>query len=190
MGTTRGEAMKIEIRECRLPDDLLPLTELLHRAYAELAARGLQYVATHQTPDITEKRIRAGHCFVAEGNGELVGTIMVRKPSSSSRVAAYREPRTFVFGQYGVDPTMRGKGIGRSLHERAIRFAAAKGASAMALDTAAPARHLIALYSKWGYIEVGRHCWEDTNYESVIMQKSLVPSALGQAPNRAVSDGP
>lgn len=165
--------MKIEIRECRLPDDLLPMTELLHRAYAELAARGLRYVATHQTPDITEQRIRAGYCFVAEGNGELVGTITVRKPSSSSPVAAYRNPETFVFGQYGVDPTMRGKGIGRGLHEQVIQFAAAKGARAMALDTAAPALHLIELYSKWGYIEVGRHSWEDTNYESVIMRKTL-----------------
>lgn len=171
--TSRAEAMKIVMRECRLPGDLLPLTGLLHRAYAELAARGLRYVATHQTPDVTEQRVRAGHCFVAEVNDGLVGTITVRKPSASSPVAAYRERATFVFGQYGVDPAMRTKGIGRALHERAIRFAAASGARAMALDTAAPAHHLIELYSRWGYIEIGRHCWEDTNYESVIMRKHL-----------------
>jgi len=165
--------MQFEIRECRLPDDLPALTELLHRAYAELAARGLKFVATHQTPETTEKRVKAGRCFVAEANGVILGTITVQRSKPEGRLATYREPTTFIFGQFGVDPTMRGKGIGRALHEQALRFAAANGGTAMALDTAAPARHLIELYSRWGYREVGRHSWDSTNYESVIMKKDL-----------------
>ena len=77
--------MNVTIRDCRLPDDLHDLTELLHRAYAELAARGLKYVASYQTPDVTEERVRSGRCFVAEAQGRLVGTITVRptKPDAS-----------------------------------------------------------------------------------------------------------
>jgi GNAT superfamily N-acetyltransferase len=171
-----------------LPDDLLPLTELLHRAYAELAARGLKFVATHQPPEMTEKRVRAGNCFIAEANGVILGTITVQRSKPDARLATYREPTTFIFGQFGVDPTMRGKGIGRALHDRALRFAAANGGTAMALDTAAPARHLIALYFRWGYREVGRHSWESTNYESVIMKKEL--SAANPAEEAATHTAP
>jgi GNAT superfamily N-acetyltransferase len=134
--------LNMTIRECRVPEDIEPLTGLLHRAYAELAARGLRYLATHPTPDITEKRVRAGHCFVAEVDGALVGTITVCGPDDSSKVWAYRERGTFIVGQFGVDPMMRGKGIGRSLHEYVVQFAIARGGRFMALDTAAPAEHL------------------------------------------------
>lgn len=161
------------IRKCRLPDDIAVLTDLLHRAYAELAARGLRYVATHQTHEITERRVKAGHCFVAEMDGQLVGTITVRKPNPEAKVATYREASTFIFGQFGVDPAFRRQGIGRALHEHAMRFAEKNGATAMAMDTAVPATHLIVLYSKWGYREVERCHWDTTNYESVIMKKEL-----------------
>lgn len=167
------QSMEIDVRECRVPDEIGVLTALLHRAYAELAARGLRYVATHQTTETTESRIRAGHCFVAEVNGNLVGTITVRRSNPKSPVSTYREPKTFVVGQYGVEPTMQGKGIGRALHDHAVHFAAQNGAIKMALDTAAPAQHLIALYSKWGYREVERCRWESTNYESVIMEMNV-----------------
>jgi GNAT superfamily N-acetyltransferase len=163
--------MKFEIRDCRLPDDLPALTEMLHRAYAELAARGLRYLATHQTVEVTERRVKAGHCFIAEANGVILGTITVRKPNLEAQVPTYRE--AFTFGQFGVDPTMRGKGIGRALHEKVLRFAKQNGGVAIALDTAAPAENLIALYSRWGYQEVARHRWDSTNYESVIMKKDL-----------------
>lgn len=165
--------MKLEIRLCRLPGDIVALTDMLHRAYAELGARGWRYSATHQTPEVTERRVRAGHCFVAEIDGRMVGTITVKKPNPNATAATYREPATFMFGQFGVDPGFRGQGIGRVLHEHAVKFAQANGATAMALDTAVPAAHLISLYAKWGYREVERCQWNDTNYESVIMRKEL-----------------
>lgn len=167
--------MNLQIRPCRLPDDTVVLTEMLHRAYAELAARGLRYWATYQTPEVTERRIKDGYGFVAEWEGQLAGTITVRRSDPRSRTATYREAGTFTFGQFGVDPAFRGRGIGRALHEHIIRFAEAQGATAMALDTAVPATHLIALYAKWGYREVERCQWDDTNYPSVILRKELKP---------------
>jgi GNAT superfamily N-acetyltransferase len=168
--------MKLQIRTCRLPDDLVILTEMLHRAYAELAARGWRYSATHQTPEVTERRVKAGHCFIAEMDERLAGTITVKRPNPKSTSATYREAATFMFGQFGVDPAFRGRGVGRALHEHAVQFALANGATAMALDTAVPATHLIELYAKWGYREVERCQWNDTNYESVIMKKDLKPA--------------
>lgn len=179
--------MKLQIRPCRVPEDLLALTELLHRAYAELAARGLNYVACRQTVEVTERRVRAGHCLIAEVDGMVVGTITVRKSNPEAQVPTYRETGTFTFGQFGVDPTIRGQGIGRALHEHALRFAEENGGTAMALDTAAPAVHLIALYSKWGYREVGRHRWDVTNYESVVMKKEIerrAPAVRVAAPEK------
>jgi hypothetical protein len=63
--------MKFEIRECQLPDDLPALADLLHRAYAELAARGLRYLATHQRVEVTERPVKAGYSFVAEAEGAI-----------------------------------------------------------------------------------------------------------------------
>lgn len=178
--------MKLHIRECQVPEDIVPLTEMLHRAYAELAARGLRFLASHQTPEMTERRVKAGHCLVVEMNGRLVGTIRVKKPDPEAKAATYREKATFMFGQFGVDPDFRGQGIGRMLHEHALRFAQSNGAVAMALDTALPAKHLIELYSKWGYREVERCKWDVVNYESVIMKMEL--RQPDQAPGPTTSE--
>jgi hypothetical protein len=48
------------------------------------------------------------------------------------------------------------------------------GGKTMALDTAAPARALIAMYEAWGYKVVGACDWRpDTNYTSVVMSLAL-----------------
>lgn len=43
----------------------------------------------------------------------------------------------------------------------------------MALDTAAPAADLVAMYGRWGYAEVARFRWSTVNYESVIMARRI-----------------
>lgn len=154
-------------------DDLVALTGMLHRAYAPLAARGLRYTATHQSPEVTARRAASGVCFVAELSGRLIGTITAIPADPACPAPAYREPGIFHFGQYAVAPEHKGRGLGRRLHDIALRLARERGGHAMLLDTAAPAADLIAMYSRWGYIEIGRHRWETTNYESVIMRRAL-----------------
>lgn len=168
------------IRQCRLPEDLVPLTDLLHRAYADLAARGLQYLASHQSVEITERRIRAGCCFVAEDSGQIVGTITIRRSTPDAELPAYREKGLMIFGQFGVEPRARGTGIGRALYDRAQEYAVSNGATAMALDTAVSATELIQMYRRWGYREIARHRWGATNYESVVMRKELGTPLLGK----------
>jgi hypothetical protein len=45
-----------EIRRARHDEDWVALTELLHRAYAPLASRGMRYLARHQDADVTRRR--------------------------------------------------------------------------------------------------------------------------------------
>ena len=148
---------------------------MLHRAYAELAVRGMRYSATHQAPDITARRLFKGHPLLAEVDGRIVGTLTVYPPQPNSIVAAYRDPRTCSFGQFGVEPDYRGKGIGRALHQAAVAHARSQGARYLSLDTAVPAKELIATYERWGYVIVERTHWNDTNYESVIMRLRIAP---------------
>lgn len=166
----------MKIRVITPDDDLVALTELLHRAYAPLGARGLRYVATHQTPDVTAKRLFTGHPLAAELDGRIIGTITVHPPNVESRALTYRDPHTLNFGQFAVEPSFGGRGIGRRLHQAALEHAVAQGARFMALDTAEPATDLIATYGRWGYAIVERVQWRSTNYPSVVMRRPLAPA--------------
>lgn len=164
----------MKIRVLAPDDDIVALTDMLHRAYAPLAARGLRYNATHQSPEVTVRRLSRGHALVAESDGRVVGTISVYPPDPSSQVAVYRDPHTYSFGQFAVDPEFKGRGIGRALHAAAVDHALSQGAHFLSLDTAAPAAELIATYERWGYVVVERTSWKSTNYESVLMRCSLL----------------
>ena len=162
------------IRYWKAEDDVVALTEMLHRAYAPLAARGLRYSATHQTPEVTLRRLTDGHALVAEIDGRIVGTVTYYRPDPESDTPVYRDSVTFSFGQFGVDPEFKGRGIGRALHSAMIAAVVDSGAKYIALDTAAPAADLIALYERWGYVVVGCARWKATNYESVIMRREVI----------------
>jgi GNAT superfamily N-acetyltransferase len=164
----------VTIRPITPQDDIVALTGLLHRAYAPLAARGLYFTATHQPPAETAQRLFKGHPLAAEVDGLIVGTITVYRPNISSKVATYRDPHTYMFGQFGVEPAHGGHGIGRALHQAGLDHALRHGARFMSLDTAEPATDLIATYTRWGYSIVERTQWKDVNYPSVIMRRPLV----------------
>lgn len=163
------------IRPVQPGDDLARLTDLIHAAYAPQAARGLRYWGTHQSVEDTASRLASGHGLLAELDGEYVGTITARPPQPDSPIAIYRDGQTWSISQFAVAPCFKGRGIGKGLHEAAVRHALRNGATMMALDTAAPAQDLIAMYTAWGYQPVGEHSWQPlTNYVSVVMRRSLV----------------
>lgn len=169
----RAQSMPL-IRELAPDDNMELLTQLVHAAYAPQAARGLRYWGTHQTVADTASRFASGHGLVAEFNGEYAGTITVRPSQPESPVALYREPGTWSISQFAVAPSFKGRGLGKALHEAAVSHALRKGGMTMALDTAAPAAGLIAMYRTWGYQLVGQHDWRPhTNYVSVVMSRCL-----------------
>jgi GNAT superfamily N-acetyltransferase len=163
----------MNIRVLTPADDLVAITEMLHRAYAPLAARGLNYTATYQTPEVTAQRLFRGHPLAAECDGRITGTLTVYPPDPQSDAAVYREAHTYSLGQFGVDPAFKGQGIGRTLHQAAVEYALSKGARFLSLDTAAPAHDLIDTYTRWGYTIVERTSWPGKSYESVLMRLCL-----------------
>lgn len=169
-------------------DSLEALTALLHRAYAPLAALGLNYTAVDQTVDMTRQRVHDGRCFVLAQGGDVVGTITVNGPFDPQRHAWARATpwyfRTDVahIHQFAVEPAMRGQRLGERLFAACEDWARQQGHRAIALDTALPASHLRALYARWGFADVDEVQWDGKRYRSVVMVKALQP---GQPPKVA-----
>lgn len=150
-----------------------PLTELLHRSYAPLAARGLRYLATHQSPQITLERLNEGESYLTFEGDELIGTVTLKSPRATCRSQWYTQPGHYHFGQFAVDPRYQGRGLGSRIMDFLETRAKSLGARELALDTSEKADHLIAMYEKRGYRLVERTQWDQVNYRSVILSKSL-----------------
>lgn len=178
----------VHVRLLAARDSLHALTALLHRAYAPLAAQGMNFTAATQSAEHTGKRVAEGQCFVAEadgaGGGEIVGTATVCGPYDvesapwTADVPWFRDRDTAHFHQFAVDPQQQGKGVGQRLVAACEDWARKNGYRRMALDTAEPAGALRALYRRLGYGDVGQVQWQGRHYRSVIMQKSLDRSPL------------
>ncbi len=157
------------------PDDSIPaLTELIHRAYARHAERGLRFWATHQSPEDTAERVASGECYVATRDDNIVGTILLKHPSRTHGSEWYDRDDVAGFFQFAVEPSLQGAGIGRALLTTVERRAREIGAREIALDTAKPATDLIDMYLYLGYRVIGDVDWRPhTNYVSVTLSKTL-----------------
>lgn len=154
-------------------DSIEDLTLLLNRAYKILADMGLRFWATWQGPDVTAERIKDKHCFVAFLDGRLVGTITYSPPDKVGRSPWYDRPEVAGIGQFGVEPELQRSGIGLLMMKFIEEHARQDGADELALDTAEPATHLVGWYERLGYRFIEHVQWEQVNYRSVIMSKSL-----------------
>lgn len=161
-------------------DSLGELTALLHRAYAELAAAGMNFTAATQDAEVTGRRIEGSECWLAFDGGTLAGTVTLTLRPVESLPPSYGTGSAAFLHQLAVEPGFRGRGLGRRLLDHAEARAAALGFGTIALDTAETASHLLRLYAARGYREVGRHRWEGKTYESVVMAKAL-PTAGGRS---------
>jgi predicted N-acetyltransferase YhbS len=158
-------------------DSFEELTSLLHRAYRELAERGLNITAADQSVETTRWRVSEGQCFVAEAEGQLVGTVTLGTRFMDGP-AFYHEKGVAVLGQFAVDPKFRGLGLGEALMRTVERTAQVSGYSVLALDTPQPADHLIEYYQKRGFKAVGTHQWSGKTYLSVLLAKQLGDNEL------------
>ncbi|MCK6481342.1 MAG: GNAT family N-acetyltransferase [Planctomycetaceae bacterium] len=161
----------IGIRPLLPSDSLEELTDLLHRAYAELGAMGFNYTAVDQDAAATARRIEGNHCLVAVEGGRLVGTVTL-SPRWPKPLPPWREGlRTAFLNQLAVDPGRRGIGLGARLMEAAEGRARELGFPSVSLDTAEGAVHLVRLYEGRGYRAVGFHSWPGKTYRSVVLEK-------------------
>jgi GNAT superfamily N-acetyltransferase len=152
---------------------VVALTQLLHRAYARLGAMGLNYTAVDQTPEVTAKRIDSGECYIAEWSGSLAGTIVVKPTYETNDCEYFTKPGVAAVHQFGVEPSLQGKGIGKALLGMSETWARERGFREIAMDTAEQASHLLSLYSSLGYKHVGFVRWPGKVYRSVVLSKAL-----------------
>jgi len=165
--------MSFEIRRLADGDSFEELTALLHRAYSVLAQLGFRFLATHQNAEVTEERCKNGECFVAVGEGRLVGTITFYPVSATGGCSWYDRPEVSSFGQFAVEPSLQRSGLGSRLLGRVEKCATDSGAREFALDTAEGATHLIEFYKRRGFRDVGLADWSETNYQSLILSKPI-----------------
>jgi len=150
-----------------------PLTELLHTSYAPLLERGMRYLATHQTPEVTRKRLLEGESYLGIKDDQLIATVTLKSRREVCRTRWYTQSGIFHFGQFAVHPDFQGQGIGSRLMDMLEGRARDLGATELALDTSEHAEDLIYMYTKRGYRRVETVQWEETNYRSVILSKTL-----------------
>lgn len=164
----------ISIRPIRPADNMEELTALLHRAYADLGAMGLNYTAVDQSAEVTRLRIAGGRGFVAiDRAGLIVGTIAFYPPHRSDGSPWFERPDVAKFGQFAVDPPFQKQGIGSLMTEAIETEARAVGAGELALDTAEPATALISWYGRRGYRFIEYAQWGGKRYRSAILSKRL-----------------
>ncbi|MBL8509775.1 MAG: GNAT family N-acetyltransferase [Chitinimonas sp.] len=152
------------------------LTGLLHRAFAPMARMGLDCASARQRPAATEARLARGQGFVAEVNGQLVGTLTVYGTLPHSDADAYREPGVASVHQFAVEPDWQRRGVGDALLRMAERWAQGQGCHALALDTPQQARHLLAYYLRKGYILAESLRFTGRSYQSLVLRKSIAPA--------------
>jgi GNAT superfamily N-acetyltransferase len=154
-------------------DDVEAITDLLHRAYAPLAAAGMRFTATHQTSDVTARRMARGDTIVSVAAGSIVAIVTLARADRTSGSPFYDRPDVASFGQFAVQPHLQGAGIGSSLLTMVEELATERGVAQLALDTSEHATELIRFYAARGYGFVEHARWPDVNYRSVILAKAL-----------------
>ena len=170
---TPRDAIELQIRRMSESDSLEGLTALLHRAYAQLAELGFNYTAVDQSPATTRERAARGECYLGLIGERVVATLVVGPPGEQqSGCDWYAQPGVWVIGQFGVEPSLSGNGIGSRMLDFAEQRAWVQGAVEAAVDTAEGAQHLLELYGRRGYRQVSQVQWPGKNYRSLVLSKA------------------
>ncbi|MBO3088152.1 GNAT family N-acetyltransferase [Cellulomonas dongxiuzhuiae] len=158
--------------------DVPALTRLLHAAYADLAADGLNFTGASQDEATTARRsLRVGACWVlVDPAGDLVGTVTASSPPgrgirSLTRLAL--EPDRVWLNQLAVHPDARGHGLATRLWTTVRTWSLERGMRSVGLDTAVPASGLRAMYRRWGFVDADTVQWPGKTYRSVVMVRDL-----------------
>ena len=155
-------------------DSYEALTDMLHRAFARLGARGLNCTCVDQSAGVTRARATRGDCYVAVCDGHIVGTMTLYAPDQESPCELYRRDDVASLRQFGVEPAWQSRGIGTLLLAFADHWAATRGYAELALDTPQPAAHLIAFYRGHGFRIADFLHFDGKRYDSAILSKSAV----------------
>lgn len=159
-----------------VPSDAEALTDLLHRSYAGLAERGLNFTAATQDVELTRWRAAAGPTWLLADGDAPVATLTLSLPPATflqGLTAEAAAPGRAWLNQMAVAPEHRGQGHARRLLEAALAHAVEQGVTAVGVDTAAPAADLLDLYRRWGFAERDLIRWPGKTYDSVVLVREL-----------------
>ncbi len=157
-------------------EDVPAVTRLVHAAYAEHAAAGLNFTAVDQSDSTTRLRLFTGQSWVIECDGELLATATASIPPGrhiQQLASLAREPHVAWLNQLAVHPAHRGEGLGRRLLDTVVTISRKQDAHTLGLDTAAPASRLRALYEHWGFVDRETIHWPGKAYDSIVMMRAL-----------------
>jgi ribosomal protein S18 acetylase RimI-like enzyme len=104
--------------------------------------------------------IAKGRVTVAESHGTIVGVIVLAVDDEG-----------FLVDNLAVDPSHRGRGLGKALLEFAEAEARAQGFDSISLNTHEKMTENLAIYSRIGYVEYDRRSQGD--FSLVFMRKHL-----------------
>lgn len=163
----------VTVRPYRHGEPVGDITRLLHRAYAKQVVMGLAPLAGRQDDAVTAERAANSECYLAEIGSRVVGIILFEERESVIFPPFFLRPEVAHFSQFGVDPNVQGRGIGRLLLDTVDRRAREKVAAELALSMAEPDTELYDFYIKRGYRFIEHWQWPYTNYRSCILSKAL-----------------
>ena len=96
---------------------------------------------------------KTGEIIVADECGEIVGAVAYMGPKASKPV--FFDPAWPIIRMLVVDPSARGKGIGRQLTEECLRRAERDQAPAIALHTTPIMTVALPMYLRMGFVRIG-----------------------------------
>ena len=152
----------VEVRDAG-PSDLPAVRRVLLAAYQEYAAALPPAVFGRYLTDIldVEARTGAGEVLVAEPGGRVVGTVTFYPDASREELgwpAGWAGLRAL-----GVEPRIRGLGIGRALLGTCLERARAAGAPVLCLHTAEFMAAAVAIYEAAGFRRDPAHDFDVTS---------------------------
>lgn len=163
--TTLG---KLQFRTVQMAD-VPQLRKLLNSSYKRLLDMGLNYNATFQDDELTERGLMDpnGMVLVVERDSELIATM---KLSNFNQVDSRK---CLYVGRFAVRPDLQKSGLGTLLLQLAEKIAIRNGYVCMQLDTAQPATHLISYYQSQGFNIISSIYYEGKTYVSWVLEKRL-----------------
>jgi predicted N-acetyltransferase YhbS len=153
----------LSIRDAR-PSDHAAIRDVLSAAYREYAAVLPPAVFDRYLADIldVDGRARSGRLLVAEHGDRVVGTATYYDDAAAEGVGwptGWAGVRAL-----GVDPTVRGRGVGRALMRACLERARAAGAAVLCLHTAEFMTAAVALYLAMGFRRVPSFDFDATSH--------------------------
>jgi GNAT superfamily N-acetyltransferase len=150
-----GENLAIERAKAK---DVAAIRRMVEAAYSIYTER-LGRLPAPMTAD-HEELVQTQNVFVLRLRGEVVGSVLLFRHGDSIKV-----------NNLVVDPSAQGCGYGRFLMEYAERTAREHGLCAVTLFTNEKMLENIALYTKIGFVEIGRKT--EDGFRRVYFRKRL-----------------